>query len=86
MTPGAVIRAKAEAFMAEHPDNELGFAVDYESYADLVLVGLATKQQSLVVTVAKSEWTLANSLALAKSFGYPDQKPNAYAQAMKAKR
>lgn len=86
MTPGAAIRAKAEAFMAEHPDNELGFAVDHESYADIVLVGLATKQQSLVVKIAKSEWTLANCLATAKTFGWPEQKPNAYAQAMKATR
>ena len=82
MTPAAAIRARAEEL---RDSGELGFATDLKSYPGTVLVGLSTQRQSLVLTVDAAEWTLANSLALARSFGYPDQKPNAYAQAMKAK-
>lgn len=70
MTPARAIRDKAEALL--RPDDELAVATD--ASADPVLIGLATRKQSLVIAVAASEY---DGLALAKLCGFELRQPTA---------
>ena len=70
MTPARAIRDKAEAMLK--PGDELAVATD--ASADPVLIGVATRKQSLVIAVAAQEY---DGLVLAELLGWKQHQPTA---------
>lgn len=70
MTPARSICDRAEALL--RPADELAIATD--ASADPVLVGVATKRQSLVIAIDRSEY---DGLAFAKACGFEFRQPTA---------